>query len=187
MAAKLCKAVLNALEICDHPEGSSSRRGGAPVRVVVVLATFQEVLVSVVVGLLIEYPRTIHHHAGVELTQLEGLVNWWAVDHTLCCLASKILFIIESDLPGLSIHLQQVKEKRSINPLTVYIANPFLSFWFPSIYILYQGCCLQPVLWPMCNVLPKRGAPYLSVRLWLINSWLLPSEVFCRRGSSLLS
>lgn len=59
---------LDALKICDHPEGSSSRRGGAPVRVVVVLATFQEVLVSVVVGLFIEYPRTIRHHAGVELT-----------------------------------------------------------------------------------------------------------------------
>lgn len=59
---------LDALEICDHPEGSSSRRGGAPVCVVVVLASFQEVLVSVVIWLFIEDPGTIHHHTGVELT-----------------------------------------------------------------------------------------------------------------------
>lgn len=102
---------LDALEICDHSEGSSSRRGGAPVRVVAVLAPFQEVLVSVVIGLLIEDPCTIHHHTGVELTELEGLINRRAVYNTLCRLASKILFIIESDFPGLSIHLEQVKKR----------------------------------------------------------------------------
>lgn len=110
---RACNTVhgLDALEVCDHSEGSSSRRGGAPVRVVAVLAPFQEVLVSVVIGLLIEHPCAIHHHTGVELTELEGLINRWAVYNTLCRLASKILFIIESDFPGLSIHLEQVKRR----------------------------------------------------------------------------
>lgn len=66
---------LHALKICDHAEGSSNRRGGAPVGVVVVLAPLQEVLVSVVIGLFVEHPCTIHHHAGVELAELKGLVN----------------------------------------------------------------------------------------------------------------
>lgn len=98
------------LELCDHAEGSNSRGGGAPVCIIVVLATFQEVLVSVVVGLLVEDPCTIHHHTGVELTELEGLVNRWTILNTFCCLASKILFFVESDLPGLSIYLEIVRE-----------------------------------------------------------------------------
>lgn len=71
------------LELRDHAEGSGSRGGGAPVCIVVVLATFQEVLVSAVVGLLVEDPGTIYHHAGVELPKLEGLVNRWAILNTL--------------------------------------------------------------------------------------------------------
>lgn len=102
--------VAAVLELFDHAEGSHNRGGGAPVCIVVVLATFQEVLVSVVVGLLIEDPRTIHHHTGVELPELEGLVNRWAILNALQRLAAKVLFFVESDLPGLSKHLERVRE-----------------------------------------------------------------------------
>lgn len=99
------------LELSDHAEGSCSWGGSAPISVVVVLATFQEVLVSVVVGLLIQDPGTIHHHTGVELLDLQGIIHWWAVIGTLCRQTSKVLFVIESDLPGLSIDLE--KKQRS--------------------------------------------------------------------------
>lgn len=99
-----------ALELCDHAEGSHSRGSGAPVCVAGVLATFQEVLVSLVVWLLVEDPRTIHHHAGVELLELEDLVNRWAIISTLCHLTPEILLVVESDLPELSIYLERVEE-----------------------------------------------------------------------------
>ncbi len=106
--------VAAVLELSDHAEGSHNRGGGAPVCIVVVLATVQEVLVSVVVGLLIEDPRTIHHHTGIELPELEGLVNRWAIISALYRLAAKVLFLIESDLPGLSINLERVRELKSM-------------------------------------------------------------------------
>lgn len=100
--------VAAVLEIFDHAEGSYSRGGGAPVCIVVVLATFQEVLVAMVVWLIIEDPSTIDHHTGVELPELEGLVNRWAIFNTLCHLTSKILLVVESDLPRFSIYLERV-------------------------------------------------------------------------------
>ena len=98
----------SALELFDHAERSHRGGGGAPVCIVGVLATFQEVLVPAVVGLLVEDPRPVHHHAGVELPQLEGLVDGRAVFNALRRLTSKLLLVVESDLPGLSIHLQIV-------------------------------------------------------------------------------
>lgn len=94
-----------ALEFCDHSEGSCSRGVGAPVCIVGVLSTFQEILVSMVVWLLIQDPCTIHHYAGAQFPKPEGLINWWAVFDTLSCLASKILLVVESDLPRFSIDL----------------------------------------------------------------------------------
>lgn len=67
--------VTAVLELCDHTKGSNSRGGGAPVGIVVVLATFQEILVSMIMGLLIEDPSTIHNHTRVELTELDCFVN----------------------------------------------------------------------------------------------------------------
>ncbi len=107
------------LEFCDHSEGSYSRGGGSPVCVVWILATLQEVLVSIVVGLLIEDPCTIHNHTRVELTELEGVVHRWAILNTFCCLPSKILLVVESDLPGLSIHLERVKELKLMLVISV--------------------------------------------------------------------
>lgn len=103
--AQPCMAAA-VLELFDHAERPHSRGGGAPVCIVGVLATFQEVLVSLVVGLLVEDPCTIHHHTGVELLELEGVVNRWAILKTLCHLSSEILLVVESDLPGLSIYLE---------------------------------------------------------------------------------
>lgn len=115
--AELC-GITAVLELFDHAERSHSRGGGAPVCVVGVLATFQEVLVSLVVGLLVEDPRTVRHHTGVELPQLEGLVNRWAIFTTLCCLTSKILLFVEFDLPGLSIHLGTITlERNKVNEI----------------------------------------------------------------------
>lgn len=162
---------LNALKICDHPERSSSRRSGAPVRIVVVLATFQEVLVSVVVGLFIEYPRTVHHHAGVELTQLEGLVNWWAVYDTLCSLASKILFIIKSDLPGLPIHLEQIFKKE----VWIHLCAANLQTNFhPLESSIRNVVCRLSYDW--CVTCCPTGEPVFSLLgfVRLINTWLVP-------------
>lgn len=64
-----------ALEFCDHSEGSCSRGVGAPVCIVGVLSTFQEILVSMVVWLLIQDPCTIHHYAGAQFPKPEGLIN----------------------------------------------------------------------------------------------------------------
>lgn len=102
--------VAAVLELCDHAEGPHSRGGGAPVCKAVVLATFQEVLVSVVVGLLVEDPRAIHNHRGVDFLELEGLVNRSAIFNTLRHLTSEVLLFVESDLPGLSVHLERVRE-----------------------------------------------------------------------------
>lgn len=100
--------VAAVLELFDHAERSHSRGGGAPVCIARILSTFQEVLVSMVVGLLVENPRTVHHHTGVELPELEGLVNRWAIFNTLHCLTSEILLFVEPDLPGLSVYLEKV-------------------------------------------------------------------------------
>lgn len=100
--------VVAVLKICDHAEGAHSRGGGTPICIVVVLATFQEVLLSVIVGQFVEDPSTIHHHTGVELPKLEGLVNRWAIVNTLYRLTCKVLLFVESDLPGLSIYLERI-------------------------------------------------------------------------------
>lgn len=100
--------VAAVLELCDHAEGPHSRGGGAPVCVVVVLATFQKVLVAVVVRLIIEDPSTINHRAGVELPELQGLKNRRAIFTTFCHLTSEVLLVVESDLPGLSVYLKRV-------------------------------------------------------------------------------
>lgn len=124
-AAEPCM-VTAVLELCYHAEGSHSRGSGAPVCIVGVLATFQEVLVSMVVGLLKEDPRTIHHHTGVELPELEGLVNRWAILNTLCCLASEILLVVESDLPGLSIYLERDRELKLMKLCYYLITELFI-------------------------------------------------------------
>lgn len=127
------------LEICDHTERSNSRGGSPPVCVTVVLATFQEVLVPVVIGLLIKDPCTIHHYTGMELAELQGVVNRWAVHNALCCLASKILFVIESDLPGLSIYLEQItKNLKTIQLWIVYGCK--------SLVLLFNLGSNQPVV-----------------------------------------
>lgn len=79
-----------------------------------------------VLGLLVEDPRTIHHHTGVELTDLEDLVNRWAILNTLRCVAFKILFVIESDLPGLSIYLERVKELKLMKVRYYLISELFM-------------------------------------------------------------
>jgi len=99
------------LELCDRAEGPGCRGAGAPVCVVGVLATLQDVLGSVVVGLLVEHPGAVRHHTGVELPELKGLINRRAVLNTLCCLTSKTLLVIELDLPGLSRHLERIELK----------------------------------------------------------------------------
>lgn len=94
------------LELFNHAEGSDSGGGGAPVGVIGVFSTFQEVLVSLVVGLLVEDPGTVHHHAGVDLAELEGVVNRWAVVSALRRLTSEIPLAVKPDLPRLSVHLE---------------------------------------------------------------------------------
>lgn len=129
----LVALVTAVLELCDHAEGSHNRGGGAPVCIVVVLATFQEVLVSVVVGLLIEDPRTIHHHTGVELAEIEGFVNRWAILNALCRLAAEVLFVIESDLPGLSINLERVRELKLMKLCLCFVSESLDLFFFPNL------------------------------------------------------
>lgn len=109
MEVEPCMAA-TVLQLCDHAEGSYSRGSGAPVCIVGVLATFDKVLVPMVVGLLVQSPCTIHHYTGVEFPELEGFIHWGAVLHTLCCLAAEILLVVESDLPGLSIYLERVRK-----------------------------------------------------------------------------
>lgn len=64
-----------SLELFNHAKRSNSRGGGAPVGIIGVFSAFQEVLVPLVVGLLVEDPRTVHHHTGVDLPELEGVIK----------------------------------------------------------------------------------------------------------------
>lgn len=63
------------LKLCDPAEGSHTGRGCTPVAVLPVLAPLQEVLLSPVVGKVVEHPGAIGHHAGVGLAELEGVVH----------------------------------------------------------------------------------------------------------------
>ena len=94
------------LQLSDPAEGAHTGGGGAPVSVVVVLAAFQEVLLPLEVGLLVQGPGAICHHAGVDVAELECLRNRWAVLSPLGHLTSEILLIVKPDLPGISINLE---------------------------------------------------------------------------------
>ena len=61
------------LELCDPAEGAHTGGGRAPVGVVAVLATIQEVLLPLEVWQLVQGPGAIRHHAGVEVAELERL------------------------------------------------------------------------------------------------------------------
>lgn len=70
-----------------------------------VLASLQEVLLPPVVGQVVEHPGTVGHHAGVGLTELEGVVHRGAVVGALHHLAAEVGPLVQPHLPGTAIDL----------------------------------------------------------------------------------
>lgn len=63
------------LMFCNPVNGSNSWLHTTPVRVAPVLASLQQVLPTLVVGMLIEDPGTFKHFAGVDVTAVPALVE----------------------------------------------------------------------------------------------------------------
>lgn len=94
------------LKLCDPAEGADAGRGRAPVAVLPVLASLQEVLLPPVVGQVVEHPGAVGHHTGVGLTELEGVVHGGAVVGALHHLAAEVRPLVQPHLPGAAVDLR---------------------------------------------------------------------------------
>ena len=101
------------IEIHSPPQGAHSGTCSPPVMVAPVIPRPQQVLPPPVVGHLVEDPPALQHIEGVDLTEVEALMERGAVLRDLHHLASVVLSLVDPQPVGTGLWVQQSADGKS--------------------------------------------------------------------------